>query len=359
MAHYLQWRIHPKAQQDALAEVLDRVGWVQNVIESARTGYLLDGHARVALALRRGDDEPVPYVQVDVTEEEEALILGALDPIGALAGSDKAKLEELLAEVRQTEEALAETLADVARKARILPAELPSVEETEAKVDQAEELRQKWGTERGQVWVASRHRLMCGDSLSSSDVSLLLEGDRPDLVVTDPPYDMPVSSVRQALSHFADRAAVLSGGKQAFGLAGDGWRYCFDLVWKTRQPRSFPTPYQPVFYHHNILMLRRGEAPLGWQRPFPNFGSVIELEETEFVDTEFGHGKSPGVFVAMLQGFAYELCADPFMRTGASVLACETLGKVCYAMELDPTILAVALERVSQYGLVPTLAASH
>ncbi|MFZ5785508.1 MAG: hypothetical protein ACOY3Y_03605 [Acidobacteriota bacterium] len=49
------WRVHPKRQQAALAEVLDRVGWVQEVIVNRRTGRLVDGHLRVELALARGD----------------------------------------------------------------------------------------------------------------------------------------------------------------------------------------------------------------------------------------------------------------------------------------------------------------
>ena len=54
------WRKHPKNQQAALHGVLAEVGWVQDVIVNARTGNLIDGHARVALALKQGDRAPVP-----------------------------------------------------------------------------------------------------------------------------------------------------------------------------------------------------------------------------------------------------------------------------------------------------------
>jgi len=45
-----QW-IHPKTQQDALARALDAVGWVQQVLVNRRTGFVVDGHARVVLAV--------------------------------------------------------------------------------------------------------------------------------------------------------------------------------------------------------------------------------------------------------------------------------------------------------------------
>ena len=65
-------RVHPKAQQEALAGVLDQVGWVQNVLGNQRTGHVVDGHLRVALAISRG--EPLgPVLYVDLSEDEERL----------------------------------------------------------------------------------------------------------------------------------------------------------------------------------------------------------------------------------------------------------------------------------------------
>ena len=48
-------RRDPKAPQDALAGALDDVGWIQQVPVNRRTGFVVDGHARVALALSRGE----------------------------------------------------------------------------------------------------------------------------------------------------------------------------------------------------------------------------------------------------------------------------------------------------------------
>jgi len=51
LANPANWRIHPKAQQEALAGALDQVGWVQQVLVNRRSGFVADGHAKVALAL--------------------------------------------------------------------------------------------------------------------------------------------------------------------------------------------------------------------------------------------------------------------------------------------------------------------
>jgi hypothetical protein len=89
------WRIHPLNQQNALNGVLDEVGWVQEVIVNQRTGNLVDGHLRCQLASRKGETE-IPVKYVDLSEEEEALVLATIDPIGAMAATDKEKLDELL-----------------------------------------------------------------------------------------------------------------------------------------------------------------------------------------------------------------------------------------------------------------------
>lgn len=78
LANPRNWRIHPKAQQDALSGVLGEVGWVQSIIVNQRTGFVVDGHARVEIAINRGESS-VPVVYVDLDENEEGIVLAELD----------------------------------------------------------------------------------------------------------------------------------------------------------------------------------------------------------------------------------------------------------------------------------------
>ena len=72
------------------------VGLVQGVIQSARSGHLIDGHQRVLAALKQSEDTSVPYVNVDLTDDEERLVMATFDPISALAVPDDGKVAELL-----------------------------------------------------------------------------------------------------------------------------------------------------------------------------------------------------------------------------------------------------------------------
>lgn len=116
LANPANWRLHPKAQQDALAGVLREVGVVQNVIVNRRSGFLVDGHLRVSLAMREGQPT-IPVVYVDLDEAEEALVLATIDPIGAAAVTDAAKLDELLRDVSTGEAAVQALLAELAMDA--------------------------------------------------------------------------------------------------------------------------------------------------------------------------------------------------------------------------------------------------
>lgn len=108
LANEANWRVHPKAQQRALGAVLTEIGFVQGVLVNKRTSKawgrargvetMIDGHARVGLALDRGEDTPVPVTYVDLDPREERRVLLTLDPIGALAGRDDEKLDALVEE---------------------------------------------------------------------------------------------------------------------------------------------------------------------------------------------------------------------------------------------------------------------
>lgn len=120
LAHPLNFRTHPKHQQDALSGVLHDVGVVQNIIVNERTGHVVDGHLRISLALR--DKQPtVPVTYVDLSEAEEALILATLDPISALADADSDKLRQLLEDVSTGDAALMQMLSDLAEESGVVP----------------------------------------------------------------------------------------------------------------------------------------------------------------------------------------------------------------------------------------------
>jgi len=157
------WHLHPYAQEAALRDAKQEVGWAGALLYNERTKRLIDGHLRKKIAKKR---ERIPVLVGSWSEEEEAKILATLDPIGMMAQVDKSALEALLASVRFESSAITSLLetmvGEAASKCIVDPAELV---EPADQIERADELKKKWKTVKGQLWEAPPgHRIVCGDS---------------------------------------------------------------------------------------------------------------------------------------------------------------------------------------------------
>jgi ParB-like chromosome segregation protein Spo0J len=109
-------RRHPNVQRESVRASLRQLGWIAPVLQSVRSGALLDGHLRVEEALSAAVPL-IPVCDVDVTPEQEALALAVYDPITNMAAYDAEATQHLLASVRTDEAALQDILLDLAQRA--------------------------------------------------------------------------------------------------------------------------------------------------------------------------------------------------------------------------------------------------
>jgi hypothetical protein len=100
----LNWRKHPKAQQDAMKGILDEIGYADAVLarETPRGLELIDGHLRTSL----DDEQVLPVLILDLNDEEATKMLLTLDPLAAMAETDADALAALLADVTFSDEAI-------------------------------------------------------------------------------------------------------------------------------------------------------------------------------------------------------------------------------------------------------------
>lgn len=115
LANPFNFRIHPLAQREALEGSLDSVGWIQQVVVNKNTGHIIDGHLRIQLALSHQEDE-VPVLYVELSPEEEQLALMMLDPVAAMAVTDREKLEELMHSVKSDNDNVRQFMEDLAAR---------------------------------------------------------------------------------------------------------------------------------------------------------------------------------------------------------------------------------------------------
>jgi len=343
------WRTHPKAQQAALTQVLERLGWVQRILVNRTTGHLLDGHLRVEIAVRLGVPT-VPVAYIEVSEPEEQLVLATLDPLGAMARMDAPRLAELLHGL-EAEGELQALLAQLAAEASARPWR----DAEPLWIAERQKAMQRWGTASGQAWkVEGRHSLLIADSRDEAVQSWIREGFRAEAIVTDPEYDADAREVGELLAGLAPVVAMLvPPGAMARAFMGGvaGWETRLDLVWHRRVPRVQRHRAWPVNYHVWILLATQGRRrSLGWRRPWSGFGSVVEVEQ-EFDMETFSHAKGTDLFVAMMAGFQWQRWVDPFLGGGTAILAGEHLAKTVVGIEHDPGLAALALSRFERAGL--------
>lgn len=105
------WRTHPPEQLDALRGILAEVGFADCILcrETSDGLQIIDGHARAETV----PDMLVPILVLDVTEQEADKLLATLDPLAAMAETNKEALSDLLDSLTTNSEALGKMLDDM------------------------------------------------------------------------------------------------------------------------------------------------------------------------------------------------------------------------------------------------------
>ena len=360
-ANEKNWRIHPREQREALRGVLGEVGWVTGVVTNKATGNVIDGHARIEEALKLGDETPVPFIEVELSEDEEAKILATFDPISAMAVADKEQLDALLRDVQTADAGVMQMLDDLAKSNGLdYGADAGASDaDAEPQIDKADELQKKWGVERGQVWQLGAHRLMCGDSTDAGDVARLMGGEKADAVVTDPPYGMKAVSSSGVLK---TRYGSDIAGDESTDIAIKVFKICAQYkvpqVWWGANYYSDCLPPSGfwVVWDKNNGGSDQADAELAWT----NLKGVVRIfkQASEKVDRVHPTQKHPRLIVWCIEKCGNgEMILDPFSGSGTTIIACEQLGRKCRAMEISEAYTAVAIERWHQAtGKTPTLA---
>lgn len=402
------WRTHPKQQQEALKKTFKSVGIVQPVLVNQTTGRLVDGHLRCQLAAREGQKQ-IPVTYLDLTEEEERIILASLDPIGEMASTDKQKLNELLNQIRSQDDAILALLKEISDK-RHLEYSRKETEDPGDLSTMADELKKKWKTEAGQIWTLGRHRIMCGDSTNKIEVMKLFDGAEADAIITDPPYgvsydtlyhitglhhkgiegdDLREKALEQMLHDFLTHARLKQYNTIYIFFAEQtllhlltaartaGIYHSQTLVWVKDQlvpnRQDYNYKHEPIFY--------------GWRGTHKFYGSpanisIFDDEQSEEETTkkimalskqalqeiliesmvtlssvqrearpkksEMHPTMKPVRLVQKLIQHGsprYGTIYDPFLGSGTDIIAAEETERRCIGMEKDPKYFACCLER--------------
>jgi len=237
---------------------------------------------------------------------------------------------------------------------------------------------------RGDIWQLGEHRVMCGDSTSSDDVAKLMNGEKADMVFTDPPYgmflDTDYTKMTSSKSYTSsNKHSVVIGDHQDFkpefiSIIFKEFEYCKEIfiwgadyfaeyiedknkgswvVWDKRandtddieKDESSDKMYGSCFelcWSKNRH--KRDIARIKWAGIFGMGGedtkSRIHPTQKPSLLAEWFFNK---------WGKENDLIADIFLGSGSTLIAAEKLNRKCYGMELDEKYCDVIIERWEQF----------
>lgn len=323
---------------------------------------------------------PVKIIETDGTEliaikrtdlatnDEKRKQLAVMDN----STSDSSEWElEALAEDFETEQ-LQEWGLDAEFKSldaeEVIEDEVPEEVETRAKL--------------GDIWQLGKHRLMCGDSTSITDVEKLMNGVKADMVFTDPPYGMNLDTDYSGMKNnldFAKEKNFTGGKKYAQGIVDDFNPEMIDLILSLDIKETF---IWGADYFAELLPNKNDGSWIVWDKRANNnddiqadessdkmYGSCFELcwsknkhkrdiarikwagvfgTEKEFDHKRHHPTQKPTALVQwFLDRYSKEnnLIVDLFGGSGSTLIACEQLNRQCFMMELDPHYVDVIITR--------------
>ena len=374
---------HPDVQIQLLGRIIRQTGWRQPITISKRSGFIVKGHGRLLAARLEGMKEaPVDY-QNYTNEAEEYADLVADNRIAELAETDNKLLADIFADIDTGEipmeltgytedevEGLVTALSEALHNDLSEPDDIPETPEAEAVISQ-----------KGDLWILGRHRVVCGDATNEHDRELLLDGAHPEILLTDPPY---CSGGFQE----SDRATGSIGSKQSDGKGGfttptissdnlstrgyqvlmknvlgatdikvayifTDWRmwiYLFDLVessglgvrnmivWNKKSP-GMGNGWRA---QHELIMFAHRTKPK-WDN-HKGYSNVLEATRSgnELHPTQ----KPVEILEKLLDNTQWaEGVLDTFGGSGTTLIAAESVGQQAFLMEMEPAFVDTIVRR--------------
>lgn len=244
--------------------------------------------------------------------------------------------------------------------------------------DDISKVKAKQRCHPGDIWQLGDHRLMCGDSTKASMIQELLSGEKVDLYITDPPYNvayegktkdaltiqndemnddsfrdflvnafMAADSVLKEGASFYIWHADIEGYNFRYAVKHCGWLMKQCLIWSKNAMvigrQDYQWKHEPCLYgwkagaSHNWYSDRKQTTVLEFNKPNRN-AEHPTMKPIELFAYQIQNSSQKG-----------DIVLDSFGGSGTSIIACEQVNRKCYMMELDPHYCDVILARWEQF----------
>ncbi len=374
-------RLHDDRNVAAITASLARFTQVEPLVVQAGTNRVIAGHGRL-VAMRELGWTACDVVELAVDDLTATSLGIALNRSAELASWDEPTLGKLLRELQSAGAIDGIGFAD--GEIEELLSGLEDLNASELEDPGAGPLPEQPVTRDGDLWLLGDHRLLCGDSTNAEHMARLMNGEKAALLATDPPYlvdyqggnhpqswsnkpdvkdkhwdsyvdpqsglEFFAAWLRVALPHCRDdvpiyqwhatrRQMLVEQAWQANGLLAHQ-----TIIWVKSRPVlthcHFLWQHEPCFYGW-----REGHMPE--RRPEPSARSVWDVDQQGEQDGIHPTQKPVELFRRPIgwHTLRREVCLEPFSGSGTQIIAAEEQGRRCFAMELAPGFVDVAIRR--------------
>ena len=314
---------------------------------------IIGGHQRLTVAMDLGYTE-VPCAVVDIENIALNKITGAWDDT---------LLAELLEDIQNSNFDLGKTGFDPP-EINTLFNKLHDKQVHEDDFDVDSELQQPVFSQLGDLWLIGKHRVICGDSTGEEIYTRLMDGDKANLVLTDPPYNVDVEETAGKIMN--DKIMNDNMGDQEFynfllsayrcmhaNLADDGSIY----VWHAdTEGLNFRKAFKDAGFYlsgcciwkKNSLVL--GRSPYQWIHEPCLFGWKQKGKHQWYSDRDHPTMKPITLMSYPIKNSTMTngIVLDPFLGSGSTLIACMQTDRICRGIELDPKFVDVIVKRAIQ-----------
>lgn len=250
----------------------------------------------------------------------------------------------------------------------------PSSEDVVEDNDENIEIPSEPKTRLGDLWTIGRHKLMCGDATSGDVLKRLVGGDKVDMYLTDPPYNVAYEGKTEdkltiqndsmedsvfyqfLVDSFVAADSVMNEGAAFYVWHADSEGYNFRgacravewelrecLIWNKNTMVLGRQDYQ--WKHEPCLYGWKGGAAHNW---------YSDRKQTTVIDMNKPNRNAEHPTMKPVQLFAYlmensskpgDIVLDSFCGSGTTLIACEQMGRVARVLEIDPKYCDVIVER--------------
>lgn len=352
---------------EAVAKSIKQFGFKVPIVID-RDNVIVAGHTRLKAAQRLGLKTVPCIVADDLTPEQVKAYRLADNKTGELAEWDFSALEIELAELSEMD--IDFDMSDFGFELSKMEEPQEIVEDDVPEVDEESEPICKLGD----IWQLGNHRLLCGDSTATADVEKLMNGEKADLLLTDPPYnvayegatkdkltiqndDMNDDEFHEFLHDaFTNADSVMKEGAAFYiwhadsegfnfrsACKGAGWKIRQCLIWVKNSivlgRQDYQWKHEPCLYGwkegaaHYFVDDRTQSTVWEFNKPLRN-GEHPTMKPIDLMARAINNSSRRGDNVL-----------DLFGGSGSTLITCEQLGRRCYMMELDPKYCDVIIKR--------------